>query len=79
MLARTSSELSPWILVRADDKRAAHLNVIRDLLSRVHCPGANNHFAVPDRDVVFDEAHGRGRSELSVHDRHVMQRSGAKS
>jgi polyphosphate kinase 2 (PPK2 family) len=53
MLEQTSSALSPWIIVRADDKRAARLNVIRDLLTRVNCPGINKHFAVPDRDVVF--------------------------
>jgi hypothetical protein len=49
------------MIVRADDKRSAHLNVIRDLLSRVNCPSTNKHFAVPDRNVVFafDEAHAQ--------------------
>lgn len=61
MLARTSSPLSPWIVVRADDKHLAHLNVIRDVLSRVACPKTNKHLAVPDLNVVFphDEAHVR--------------------
>jgi polyphosphate kinase 2 len=61
MLAQTSSALSPWIIVRADDKRAVHLNVIRDLLTRINCPGIKKHFAVPDRDVVFryQEAHAQ--------------------
>ena len=61
MLARTSSPLSPWILVRADDKHAAHLNVIRDLLSRVECPKADKHLATPDSNIVFpyDEIHVR--------------------
>ena len=53
MLARTSTKLSPWIIVRADDKHAAHLNVIRDFLSRLDCPKTDKHKAVPDRDVVF--------------------------
>jgi polyphosphate kinase 2 len=59
MLTRTSSPLSPWVIVRADHKHAAHLNVIRDLLSRVACPDTDKHFAVPDRNVVFpyNEAH----------------------
>jgi len=59
MLARTSSPLSPWIVVRADDKHLAHLNVIRDLLSRLACPKTDKHLAVPDLDVVFpyDETH----------------------
>jgi polyphosphate kinase 2 len=58
MLARTSSPLSPWVVVRADDKHSTHLNVIRDLLSRVACPDTDKHSAVPDRNVVFpyDEA-----------------------
>src|SRR5262245_11911513 len=33
MLARTSTPLSPWIIVRADDKKLARLNVIRDVLA----------------------------------------------
>ena len=58
MLARTSSPLSPWIVVRADDKHLAHVNVIRDLLARLACPQTDKHLAVPDVDVVFpcDEA-----------------------
>ena len=61
MLARTSSPLSPWIVVRADDKRSAHLNVIRDLLARLACPQTDKHLAMPDISVVFpyDEAHAR--------------------
>lgn len=59
MLARTSSPLSPWMVVRADDKHLAHLNVIRDLLARLACPQTDKHLAVPDLNVVFpyDEAH----------------------
>jgi polyphosphate kinase 2 len=61
MLTRTSCPLSPWIIVRADDKHTAHLNVIRDLLSRLACPETEKHLAVPDCNVVFpyDEAHAR--------------------
>jgi polyphosphate kinase 2 len=63
MFARTSSPLSPWIVVRADDKRTARLNVIRDLLGRLACPETNKHLAVPDRTFVFpyDEAHANAR------------------
>lgn len=35
MLLRTHTEAAPWIVVRADDKHQARLNVIRDLLQRI--------------------------------------------
>ena len=58
MLARTSSPLCPWIVVRADDKHLAHLNVIRDVLGCLACPQTNKHLAVPNLKVVlpYDEA-----------------------
>jgi polyphosphate kinase 2 len=61
MLARTSSPLSPWIVVRADDKRIARVNVIRDLISRLACPQTDKHLAFPDRKVVFryDKTHAK--------------------
>lgn len=61
MLARTSSPLSPWIVVRTDDKHQARLNIIRDLLARLACPQTDKHLALPDLNVVFpyDEAHAR--------------------
>lgn len=61
MFARTSSPLSPWIVVRADDKHIARVNVIRDLLFRLACPQTDKHVATPDPNVVFlyDEAHAK--------------------
>ena len=61
MFARTSSPLSPWIVVRTDDKHAARLNVIRDLIARLACPQTDKHLAVPDLGGVFpyDAAHSR--------------------
>ncbi|MBS0378565.1 MAG: polyphosphate kinase 2 [Proteobacteria bacterium] len=35
MLERTHHEDAPWIVVRADNKQQARLNIIRDILSRV--------------------------------------------
>jgi polyphosphate kinase 2 len=53
MLTRTHSPHAPWSVVRADDKRAARLNVIRDLLSRVDYRGKDVKLAAPDRKVVI--------------------------
>ncbi len=50
MFERTSSPQAPWIVVRADDKKAARINVIADLLSRID-PRATH--VQPDRAVVF--------------------------
>ena len=38
MLARTHKPTAPWTLVRADDKHLARLNIIKDLLGRLHYP-----------------------------------------
>lgn len=38
MLLSTHQSEAPWIVVRADDKRQARLNVIRDMLSRIPSP-----------------------------------------
>jgi len=61
MLVKASSPLSPWIVVRADDKRVARLNVMRDLIARLACPETDKHVAVPDLDIVFpyDDAHAK--------------------
>jgi hypothetical protein len=66
MLAATSSRLSSWIVVRADDKKAARLNVIRDLISRLACPETDKHLASPDRRIVFPYHAARaGRHQLA--------------
>ncbi len=53
MLARSHSKLAPWTLVRADDKRLARLNIIKDLLGRLHYAGKDRRLIRPDRSVVF--------------------------
>lgn len=52
MLERTSTKISPWFIVKADNKRVARLNVIKDILSRVKCPERNEHLCVPDPNIV---------------------------
>jgi hypothetical protein len=52
MLLRTHSRDAPWVVVRADDKHQARLNVIRDMLARVPAPKVKRKLARPDARVV---------------------------
>jgi polyphosphate kinase len=53
MLVRTHHEDAPWIVVRADDKHQARLNVIRDILARIPGPNGRKHrLAQPDARVA---------------------------
>jgi polyphosphate kinase 2 len=53
MFARSNDPLAPWHVVRADDKHAAHLNVIRHLLSKLDYTGKDRKLTVPDPEIVF--------------------------
>ena len=53
MLARTHNPMAPWTLVRANDKRLARLNIIKDLLGRLHYTGKDKRLIRPDRQIVF--------------------------
>lgn len=53
MLARTHIPAAPWHIVRADNKRHARLNIIRDLLSRVQYEGRDEQKVLPDPSIVF--------------------------
>jgi len=53
MLVRTHSLTVPWMLVRADDKRMARLNIIKDVLDRMDYAGKDDALVEPDRRVVF--------------------------
>jgi polyphosphate kinase 2 len=52
MLQRSHSRHAPWIVVRADDKHQARLNVIRDILERVDCPDLDRRRSRTDRRVI---------------------------
>ena len=52
MLLTTSSP-APWTIVRANDKKLAHLNLIRNLLSRVNYPNKNKEILKADKNIVF--------------------------
>ncbi|MEC9364725.1 MAG: polyphosphate kinase 2 [Pseudomonadota bacterium] len=52
MLERSEHAAAPWIVVRADDKKLARLNVIRDLVQRIDCPDRSQHLEAPDPEIV---------------------------
>jgi polyphosphate kinase 2 len=54
MFMRTHTAIAPWRIVRADDKRLARLNLIRDILSRLHYDGKKNKLVQPDANIAFE-------------------------
>ena len=54
MLQRTHSALAPWHVVLAVDKKAARLNLIRDIMNRLHYDGKDERLPAPDAKVVFE-------------------------
>jgi len=59
MFARTHTLSAPWTVVRSDDKQVARINLIKDLLMRLHYGGKDRELVLPNPEVVFayDEAH----------------------
>jgi len=53
MLHKTSTTEAPWTIVRANNKKQAHLNLIRNLLLRVDYAGKDKKMAAPDRSIAF--------------------------
>ena len=53
MFSRSHSEVAPWTVVRADDKHAARLNIMRDLLWRIDYRGRDERLLIVDPDIVF--------------------------
>ena len=53
MLARSHNRMAPWTIVRADDKHLARLNVIKDVLSRLHYENKNKRLIRPDSRLLF--------------------------
>jgi polyphosphate kinase 2 len=54
MLLRTHAAVAPWQIVRADDKRLARLNLIRDILLRLDYCDKDEELVKPDTTVVFE-------------------------
>lgn len=57
MLARTHTPVVPWTIVRADDKRTARVNIIKDILERLEYDGKDKALVRPDRQIVFRYDH----------------------
>lgn len=53
MLRRTDTRFAPWTIVRADDKRRARINILRDLVRRIDVDGRTPDTPRPAADVVF--------------------------
>jgi hypothetical protein len=58
MLLRTHHHDAPWIMVRADDKHQAQLNLIRDMLMRIPTAQRRRRVTLPDRRVVREFSAG---------------------
>ena len=54
MLLATHTAAAPWHIVRTDNKHRARLNLMRDILSRLHYTNRNKNIQPPDRDIVFE-------------------------
>ena len=59
MFLRTNTPHSRWHIVRADDKHASRLNLIRHLLSQLHYRGKKRELLAVDPKIVFPFDHGR--------------------
>ena len=54
MFARSHGTLCPWTIVRADDKKVARLQIIKEILLRLDYDGKDVELVSPDRNVIFD-------------------------
>jgi len=53
MLARSHNVTAPWTLVRADNKHLARINIIKDLLGRMHYTHKDKRLIQADANIVF--------------------------
>jgi len=52
MLKKTNSAAAPWTVIHANDKKLTHLNLIRDLLSRLNYPEKDKRILKTDPKIV---------------------------
>ncbi len=62
MLARTHTPVAEWTVVRADDKRQARINVMKDMLARLDYAGKDEKLTIADPTVIlrYDQAMAKG-------------------
>ena len=53
MLKRTDAPSAPWVIVKADDKQAARLALMRDIAQRLSSGGNGKDCLPPDEAVLF--------------------------
>jgi polyphosphate kinase 2 (PPK2 family) len=53
MLNQTSSKKAPWTVINANNKKQTHINLIKDLLSRVSYAGKDKKILDIDPEVVM--------------------------
>ena len=54
MFARSHSPFAPWIIVNANDKKVARLQLIKGILSRLSYTGKDEMRVLPDQYIVFE-------------------------
>jgi polyphosphate kinase 2 len=64
MFRKTNHPAAPWRIVRADVKKTARLEFIRDLLGSFDYKGKSHKLAAPDRKIVFPWTPAAQNSDL---------------
>ena len=54
MFERTHNPITPWFVVRANNKNAARINVLKHILSTLACSDTDKKLVKPDSNVVFE-------------------------
>ena len=67
MFRRTAHPLAPWRVLRADVKKIARLELIRDLLESFSYKGKDKKLASPDRKIVFPWSQTAHEQDMLAH------------
>ena len=65
MFRRTSHPQGPWRIAKSDDKKAARLEIMRDLLDSFSYPGKKKSLVKPKTDLVFFWSPGIEKDRLA--------------